>query len=346
MLGVILAIPFIALLWLAIKLPVSISGILYLVAGALVIVGLILAPVLPKAYLQITLAGMIGLILFAGTRWVLTGRNTSTEIQMIVLPGGKGMRWINTLIDEQDGLIFGEQILHRIGGDSKSEHEGLVSAFANVYSEIKKRGSFSSPVVSTYLNLQQPDQFDAVLIKPSGNRSRFGFVFLHGFMGNISSQCWVIGQAVKKLGGLTICPSTGWTGEWWRPEGQQVLKSTLQYVREQGIEKIYLGGFSNGGFGLGRLAPQLAEEKGLSGLIFIDGFMNGSSVRELGLPVLIIQGSQDERVPVAAARQFANEVGALGTYIELESDHFVIIKQPDRVQNELSNWLEKYTSNP
>ena len=138
-------------------------------------------------------------------------------------------------------------------------------------------------------------------------------------------------------------PSTVWTGEWWQPEGQQILKSTFDYLREQGIQTIYLGGFSNGGFSIGHLAAQLKEET-LSGLIFIDGFINGTNIKELGLPVLIIEGTQDERVPVEAARQFATEVGDSGTYVEIDSDHFLIMKQPELVQNTITKWLENQTN--
>src|SRR5215212_7505752 len=138
-------------------------------------------------------------------------------------------------------------------------------------------------------------------------------------MGNVTAQWWEVAQAVGRLGAVTVCPSTEWRGEWWQPEGQAILQSTFEYLRSQGIQKFYLGGFSNGGFSMGRLASQLANEKGLSGLIFIDGFVNGVSIRELGLPVLIIQGVQDERVSVEAARQFAEEIGDLGTYAEVDA---------------------------
>ena len=100
-----------------------------------------------------------------------------------------------------------------------------------------------------------------------------------------------------------------------------------------------MGGFSNGGFGIGRLAAQLKNETGLSGLIFIDGFADGGDVGELNLPILIIEGTQDTRVPVDAAHQFAADVGERATYVEVDSDHFLIIKQPALVQNAIAGWL-------
>lgn len=249
--------------------------------------------------------------------------------------------WVNALIDEQDMLIFGEMLFHLVGGDSANEHKDLTAAFSRTYSEMRTQGFYPSPVLRTYLNVQQPDHFDAVIIEPDGETpASFGLVFLHGYMGNVTAQCWQIAQAVKPLGGVTICPSTEWTGAWWQPDGQSIIQSTIDYLQDRGIQRYYLGGFSNGGFSIGRLASQWKDIPGLSGLIFIDGFIHGMSIREVGLPVLIIEGAQDERVPVMTAREFASEVGNLGTYVELQGDHFLIIKQPEEVQRAIAGWLE------
>jgi len=260
---------------------------------------------------------------------------------MIALPQGKDTRWINTLIDEEDSLIVGEALFHRIGGDSPAEHNGITSALHTDYSQIRgTQQVFSSPFVSTYLNLQRSTHFDAIIIQSEVNHPpEFALVFLHGYMGNITAQCWEIAQALKNFDAATICPSTGWRGDWWQPQGQAIVESTFAYLRKQGIQKFYLSGFSNGGISVGRLASRLKDEKGLSGLILIDGFDNGAGIRELGLPVLLLEGLQDERIPSAYARQVAADIGDLGTYMELKGDHFLIVKQSASVQNALANWL-------
>jgi len=282
-------------------------------------------------------------ILIAGTRLLLAGQNTTSRINVITLPQREGTRWLSTIIDEQDTLIFGETLFHLMGGSSAREHENTTQALHKSYSDMRQvQNIVASPTINTYLNSQIPTAFDVVFIEPEVNyHPEIGFVFLHGYMGNVTAQCWEIAQAVAQLGAVTVCPSTEWRGEWWQPEGQAVLQSTFEYLRSQGIHKFYLGGFSNGGFSIGRLASQLADEADLNGLIFIDGFINGGSIRELGLPVLIIQGVQDERVAVEAARRFAEEIGNLGTYIELDADHFLIMKQPNLVQNEIEKWLKE-----
>ena len=338
-LGLVLALPLVAFMPLAFRLPLTISGVGYLFGAILTVSGLILAPKVVQYYV-LTISGILIVVVIASIRLFLV-RNTDLSLKVITLPSAGKTSSINRLIDEQDNLVFGEALFHKIGGDSDREHEGLTSAFVDVYSKMRKEGSFSSPILSTYLNLQTPSHFDAVVIEPDGE-AHFGLVFLHGYMGNVAAQCWVIAQAVKQLGGVTVCPSTVWTGAWWEPDGQRILQNTLKYLRGQGITTIYLGGFSNGGFSIGRLASELKNERELSGLIFIDGFMNGEMIRSLGLPVLIIEGTQDTRVPVAAAHQFVTEVGDLGTYEEVNSDHFLIMKQPAMVQNAILRWLEKY----
>ena len=342
LLGVILATPVLGLIALALTLPITVWGILYLVVCSLMVCGLIIAPWIPKYRFVLSLAGLIAIILIAGTRLILAGQNTTARIKMITLPQREGTRWLSYIIDEQDSLMFGEALFHQIGGDSPTEHKGITPALYAAYSEMRaKVGIFPSPFASTYLNFQQPSTFDAIAIEPENKRHpELGVVFLHGYMGNIIAQCWEIAQAVSRFGSVTVCPSTGWRGEWWQPQGRAILQATFRYLREQGIQRFYLGGFSNGGFGISRLASQLKNENGISGLFFIDGIYDGASIKDTGLPVLIIQGAQDERMPVAEARQIAEIIGESGTYVELASDHFLIMKQPDLVQNAIAAWLE------
>jgi len=340
LLGAILAIPILALIILAFKLPITISGIGYLLASILLIAGLILFPWQPKSSWAI-LAGVVSIAIIAGARIFLGSLNSTSDLSMITLPQEKQTRWISYILDEQDTIIFGEELFHRIGGDSNNEHTDVASALDLIYSEMRTEGVFPSPIAGTYLNSQNPIHFDATIVEPKNqNQIEFGVIFLHGYMGNVSAQCWVIAQPVAKLGGTTICPSTVWQGYWWEPQGQAILQDTFVYLRSKGIRQIYIGGYSNGGFGLGRLASQFKDEKELSGFIFIDGFANSTDVRDIGLPVLIIQGLLDERVPASDAHQFAADLGDLATYVELDADHFLIMKQPDLVMNTLAQWLE------
>ena len=227
------------------------------------------------------------------------------------------------------------------------EHDGIVSALSTAYAQARSTsGAFPSPFVSTYLGFQHPAAFDAVVIEPADERpSLIGVVFLHGFMGNVTLQCWQIAQAAEQIGAITVCPSTSSIGDWWRPEGEAIVRATLRYLRGRGIHRFYLGGFSNGGYGLSRLSKAVAAESGLKGFFFIAGASNGMAVREINLPVLVIQGSADERIPVGSARQFAAELGKLATYVELDADHFLIMKQSEQVRKSISTWLKSQELN-
>jgi pimeloyl-ACP methyl ester carboxylesterase len=346
LLGVLLALPILVLIVLAFSVPITISGIVYLLAGSLIIIGLIIAPWSRKFSFLLMGIGVIGLAFIAGTRLVRVTQERDSNLRVITLPQGKETRLINYLIDEQDCLIFGEALFHRIGGDSPREHAGLTDALHNTYSEMRKtQQNYASPFLSTYLNLQRSTAFDAIIVEPETMRHPdTAVIFLHGYMGNVTAQCWEIAQAIGKFGAVTVCPSTDWTGQWWQPEGEAILQATFRYLREQGIENFYLGGFSNGGFGISRLVPTISEEYGLRGFFFINGISDGTSIRETGLPVLIIQGVQDERVPAQHVRQVAGVIGDSGTYVEVEGDHFMIMKQPKAVQNAITNWLETHGS--
>ena len=343
LLGVFLALPLLALIVSAFVLPITVSGIGYVLGCSLVSAGLLMAPRREKSSFLITLTGVIAIALVAGPRLVLTRWDENSNLRVVTLPQGKETRWMNTLIDEQDTLIFGEAIFHRIGGVSPREHEQIADALHTAYSEMRgTQGIFPAPIISTYLNLQQPDAFDTVIIKPEIMRHpEVAVIFLHGYMGNVTAQCWEIAQAVGKFGAITICPSTDWTGQWWQPDGEKTLQATFRYLREQGIQKFYLGGFSNGGFGISRLATKLRNEDGLVGLFFINGIANGADIKETGLPILIIQGARDERVPAREVSQIATVIGDLGTYVEVDGDHFMIMKQPELVQNAMTDWLER-----
>ncbi len=342
LLGLLLALPLLALIAMAFALPITSSGIGYLLACSLVVAGLIMAPKGENYPFRLTAAGIIAIVLITSARLVLAQQAGTSRLTVATLPQGKETRWVNTLVDEQDCLIFGEMIFHLIGGDSPREHAQITAALHGSYTDLKETQQvFPSPVISTYLNLQRPSSFDATIIRPEIMRHpETAVIFLHGYMGNVTAQCWEIAQAVDQFGSITVCPSTGWQAHWWQPEGEAILGATFRYLREHGIENFYLGGFSNGGYGISQLVSKLSKEEGLSGLFFINGISDGESIRETGLPILIIQATQDERVPVERVRQTAEIMGDLGTYAELEGDHFMIMKQPELMQNAITAWLE------
>ena len=244
LLGAVFALPLLVLIAFAFITPITISGVAYLIGCSLAVAGLLIAPWRIKYSFVVTLLGFTVIVGVACIRLVLaTNEGAAPDLKMIVLPEGKETRWVSYLFDEQDSVMFGEAALFRLGGVSPREHENIAPALLSAYSEFRTaKGVFPSPVASTYLNFQGPTSFDTIVIEPETDQPpRIGVLFLHGFMGNVTIQCWRIAQAVKKLGAVTACPSTGWVGDWWEPQGAAIVRATLRYLREQGDSKDLSG---------------------------------------------------------------------------------------------------------
>jgi hypothetical protein len=184
LLGVILALPILAVLAVVLDLPITIWGIAYLFGSALAAAGLILFPWAGRNSIRLIVIDVLILALVASLRLILAQQDPNPNIRMILLPQDRGVRWINTLIDEQDSLVVGEALFHLIGGDSPGEHENIASALRADYSEMRRaQRIFASPLVNTYLNLQRANHFDAVIIDPKINQPpEFALIFLHGYM--------------------------------------------------------------------------------------------------------------------------------------------------------------------
>lgn len=345
--GLALAAPVLGVLALAVVTPITPSGAAYLVAAALVAGGLCVVPWLGARALWVP-AGGVGLALVvAGLRLATVGVAEPGPVRVIVLPADSGTRWLNRLVDEQDVLLFGSRLMRLIGGVSAREHAGLTPALTAGYAELRAVQPYASPVLSTYLFLQRPGAFDAVVVEPEGEAApTAGVVFLHGFMGNVTLQCWEIAQAARAVGMLTVCPSTGWIGDWWRPGGAATVRATLDYMRDQGIERLYVGGFSNGGVGLSRRVSEAAAEPDVRGLFFIAGVTEAQAIRDTGLPVLILQGAGDERMRAEPAWVAAGVIGDAATYVEIEADHFLIVKEAEAVEEALGGWLGDLDKDP
>jgi hypothetical protein len=52
-----------------------------------------------------------------------------------------------------------------------------------------------------------------------------------------------------------------------------------------------------------------------------------------------LQGALDERMTAPGARQAAAQIGGAAQYVELDADHFLIVKQTEAVQAALGAWL-------
>ena len=199
-----------------------------------------------------------------------------------------------------------------------------------------------SPFLATYLKRERPDAFDTVVAEPISKKApTIGIIFLHGYGRNFTVQCWLIAKAGLRMEALTVCPSTGPKGSWWDSQGRSILAETLAYLHQRGVAPIYLAGLSNGAIGASRLVSEFKND--FTGLILISGADPSATMTKL--PVLLLHGKYDERIPVSLMERYVSAAGSKATYFLFESDHFLLLKQADEVQNAIAGWLSQQESN-
>lgn len=333
--GLLISLPLCILLFFVPSTPITSNGVLYLLSYALIVIGLIGAPWMMNRSWILILAGGLMMIITPATR--IISLPTGSPLNLITLPSQSETRLLNRIVDERDAVLFGAQIGPYMGLISQREKEDLVSTFSQAYKDMHAYGATPlSPFIATYLNQQSPAHFDLVVSEPKGTAApKTGIIFLHGFGGNFAVQCWLMAKPGFSINALTVCPSTGPIGAWWTPQGEAILQETVQYFHQRGIERIYLAGLSNGAIGASRLANRYEEQ--LAGLILISGADPNAAIIEL--PVLLLHGEHDERIPVSVMEAYASAAGDHATYHLFDGDHFLLLKQADQVQEVISNWL-------
>ena len=331
--GTLAALPLLAVVALLPSTPITLVGALYLLGGILIVTGMISAPWWRRRSPTLVLLGTTLILAIIALRMIFPP--SGSRLVLISLPSQSGAHWLNRIFNEQDVVLFGARVGLQLGLISPTENQGLVPALAEMYSQMHEMTPLS-PFLVTYLNQQHPAAFDVVVAEADGNtRPKRAMIFLHGYGGNFTLQCWLLAHAGERIGVLTVCPSTGSSGDWWSPEGTEILHRTLAYLQRRGVERIYLAGLSNGGIGASRLAQRF--ESNLAGLILISGADPDAPITRL--PVLVVQGKNDQRIPVWVSEQYAAAAGAAGTYLLLEGDHFVLLKHADRVQGAIVDWI-------
>ena len=338
--GILISLPLLVLLLFIPTTPVSTVGILYLLSYLLLVIGMICAPWQRGHSFVFMLAGSALAFTTIAIRTIIPP--SGTQMNLITLPGPSGPRLLNRILNEQDVVLFGAQVAPYLGAISPSEETSLDSRFSQTFNDMKIADVTPlSPFLTTYLNQQHPTAFDALVAEPdSGTPPESGIIFLHGFGGNFTLQCWLIAQAGYSIDAVTVCPSTSPDGAWWNSDGQTILKETITYLHQRGVKRIYLAGLSNGGIGATRLADPF--KKDLVGLILISGADPTAKITEM--PVLVLHGKSDERIPVSMMGQYASAAGMNAAYHLFEGDHFLLLKQADQVQKVMIDWLRQQES--
>lgn len=357
--------------WVALRNPVSLSGWCYALALVLLVVGLLGLP--PRLLWRrrperlprwLALAGLAVMLLTGSVRCAVVGSGGgSPETGTLVLqrwPGGQSARYIDRLIDERDLSYLGLETLPWIGWVDRHERVGARAGFARVYRWIQADyGTLPSPALSTFLHLQDADGFDVMLVHPPRAASETAttlrtaryetaVVFLHGYAGGYIFECALFARAVRKVGALTVCPTTRFDGYWWEGDGTAIVERTLSELARRGVERFVLAGLSNGAIGVGRLGARVAARHGpstprLRGLLQLFGASRRAPTT--ALPTLLLHARSDRRVKLSAARNYAGRAPR-ARIVFVAGDHFVLAKHPERVLPHVERFLRRTLASP
>ena len=107
-LGILIGLPLLILLILIPKSPISLVGILYLLAYILIALGLVCAPWWARRSTAFILVGSMVAAVTMTVRLLSPPRGT--QMYMMTLPRQSGPRLVNRILNEQDAVMFGSQV--------------------------------------------------------------------------------------------------------------------------------------------------------------------------------------------------------------------------------------------
>lgn len=328
--GIFLAILATPLALLAVTTPASSIGLAYVVGTTIVLVGMVTAPKRATRMKGIVRAGLGLLALTALFRLAVAGHGKT----LTMIRGPAGTPLLDRLLPESDVATTSARAVVMVGVLPSNDTKGLVPTLRASYLQMEdEEGSTPSPVVRTLLGLQTKTTYDVIEAPAALPRATDAVLFLHGYGGNFTLQCWAIAKAAKLANATTFCPSTRLSGDWWQADGPAIVTDMIAKLRARGFDRIVLAGLSNGGIGASRLAA--SYKKDIVGLLLISGAAPDAGPS--GVPTLVFQGSRDTMMPPSHVRSYADKTGA--TYVELDGTHFLLLEKLDEMTNAMGEWL-------
>ncbi len=191
--------------------------------------------------------------------------------------------------------------------------------------------------------------YEAVPAHPAGERLP-AVVFLHGSFGNFKAYLHLWRRMAEAGRFLVVAPSFGF-GNWNRPGGTAAVERARQRALALGADpaRVYLAGLSNGGRGVTRvLAGERVDARRYAGVILLSAVIEPEVIAEArlgwrGLPVLVMHGQRDDRIPWPALEEGVQALRAAAAEVTLladrEEDHFLFFARPAQVQGWVEGWL-------
>jgi pimeloyl-ACP methyl ester carboxylesterase len=175
-------------------------------------------------------------------------------------------------------------------------------------------------------------------------------VFLHGSAGNFKGYLYVWKNIADAGSFIVVAPSFGF-GNWQRPGGVEAIeRARMHALRDLGADpgRIYLAGLSNGGRGVTRaIAAQGGGERKWAGVLLLSAVIEPEIARGApgfrGMPVLVVHGKRDDRIPWAYLEKSLDALRSAGANVIVETDpdedHFLFFSRAAEVQGWVGEWL-------
>ncbi|MBI3945509.1 MAG: prolyl oligopeptidase family serine peptidase [Armatimonadetes bacterium] len=189
----------------------------------------------------------------------------------------------------------------------------------------------------------------AAIVPRRGGACRATLLFLHGSAGSFSIYWYALAPLARAHGIAVICPGFGF-GEWQRPRGVETAMAALEDAcRRYSLdpERVFLAALSNGGRGATRIVA--AHPGRFRGVALISAVLEEEPVRAgvtegawRGLPVLVLHGSADDRVPWPETETLVGQARAGGASVSQRvfpgEDHFLFLSQREQVLSKVARW--------
>ena len=276
-----------------------------------------------------------------------TGETGSTRFQSHWTTTPYPRYALSNLVPEVDQFTLGS-FLGRVDPFMDGpKTERLRGLFQTIYGELREDPAFlgaGSSMSYAYRELffLPYDSGHLYVLLPEGDGPHPTALFLHGSLGNFKGYQWVLKDLSDRCGLAIVSPDFG-AGNWRRPDGLEVIDRTLLWVEDHpDLEAgpMPLMGLSNGGLGVTRAALDRPED--WTQLVYINGVLEPSkapALAELDLPVLVLDGGQDARIPFHVTDAAVAKLDQVEQHTWPDEDHFLFFSRPDEVVDTVAGTL-------